>query len=211
MRRLLERLAGHPRARIYVISGRPLAYLEKWVRIPGVNLMGLHGWERPGVKPPAPEYRRWLEIKRSIHERFSAVPGVWVEDKGVVFAVHYRKATASETRMGRRLMLEILKTFEPAIHLIKGRMIWEFLPSFVDGKGAAAVRLMTGAPRQWVPIYAGDDESDEPAFAMVKHGVTVHVGGSRHTAANFRLRDAEEVKDFLSRLQGIMPGQPRAF
>ena len=128
-----------------------------------------------------------------------------------MFAVHYRKATASETRIGRKLMLEILKTLEPAIHLIKGRMIWEFLPSFVDKKGAATAKLLTRAARQWLPIYAGDDESDEPAFAMLKHGVTVHVGGSRHTAANFRLRDAEEVKDFLYRLQGIMPGLPRAF
>ena len=51
MRRLLERLAGYPRARVYVISGRPLAYLERWVSMPGVNLMGLHGWEKPGVKP----------------------------------------------------------------------------------------------------------------------------------------------------------------
>jgi trehalose 6-phosphate phosphatase len=53
-----------------------------------------------------------------------------------------------------------------------------------------------------LPIYVGDDASDEAAFAALPSGITVHVGSARHTAARYSLRDPGEVRSFLQRLEG---------
>jgi trehalose-phosphatase len=52
-----------------------------------------------------------------------------------------------------------------------------------------------------LPIYVGDDLTDEPAFVALRRGITVRVGNFSRTKARFRLRDPEEVCTFLKRME----------
>jgi trehalose-phosphatase len=56
-----------------------------------------------------------------------------------------------------------------------------------------------------VPLYVGDDETDEDAFrALADRGIGVVVGEEhRPTRARYALADPNQVKDFLNRLAGI--------
>ncbi len=203
LKRLLRRLVGCPRARVYVLSGRPLAYLRRRVDVPGVHLLGLHGWERQGVSLPAGERHRLLRAKQWLERRLPFAPGIELEDKGLGLAVHYRGAKPQAVRLARRATVEALHRFQPGLRLLEGREIWELLPRIIDGKGATTQRLLAKLPPRGLPICLGDDASDESAFAALRRGLTIHVGGRADTRARFWVRSPEEVREFLERLEAM--------
>jgi len=56
------------------------------------------------------------------------------------------------------------------------------------------------------PVYVGDDQGDEPAFAAVADGVTVRVGPDAClTRARYHLYSAKEVREFLQRMCQVGP------
>src|SRR5262249_22134773 len=68
MKRAIERLAVHPRVRVWMISSRRLADLRDRVRLRRVHYVGLHGWEEDGrLRVLAAETRRAVEkIKNNL-------------------------------------------------------------------------------------------------------------------------------------------------
>jgi trehalose-phosphatase len=61
--------------------------------------------------------------------------------------------------------------------------------------------LLKDLPRGALPIYLGDDTTDESAFAELRRGITVRVGGHRRTKARFYLRNPDEVMGFLETVE----------
>lgn len=203
-RQVLSRLARHRGSRVYIMSGRRLADLRRRVRIPGVRLLGLHGWERRGATLPPAQKRLMRQARLWLAERLPALPGIAVEDKGYALAVHYRGATLPAARVARQVMVVARDHFRPGLRLLKGRKIWELLPRAIVGKGRATLGLLEGLPADTLPIFIGDDTSDESAFAVLRHGLAVHVGGNTKTKAAFCLRDPGEVREFLERLEAVI-------
>lgn len=200
-RRVLRRLAGHQRLTLYVISGRPLAELQKLVPVPRVHLLGLHGWEGRAVPPLRKERRLLRRARQVFDQRLPHCPQIWLEDKGLSLAVHYRGASQSAIRLARPIVREVLKMLGPQIHMVRGRKVWELLPRQIEGKGGTVSALLSKLPKQALPVFVGDDVADESAFAVLRHGLTIHVGGNRRTQARFRLRNPKEVQAFLMKLQ----------
>ena len=117
-------------------------------------------------------------------------------------AIHFRKASAPVVRELRTKIRDIVETLGPeGLHVIEGSKVLELMPPEIRGKGAAVRRIASGFPRAWLPIYLGDDASDESAFAALPAGITIHVGRARDTAARYALRDPIEVRKFLERLE----------
>lgn len=198
-RRVLGRLARHARASVYVVSGRRAADVRKRVRVPGVCCVGLHGWERGKGKPRATATERFVQkLRREVEAKLSRVDGVWVEDKFISFAVHYRRATA---RQAGAILREIVAPFLSRIRVMNGKRVWEVLPLEVEGKGAAVRSLLAELKAPALPIYVGDDTTDEPAFEALSRGVTVRVGNPRGTKACYVLRNPGEVRGFLEKLE----------
>ena len=79
--------------------------------------------------------------------------------------------------------------------------MWEILPHQIDGKGSAIRGLLSQEPPSTLPIIVGDDLTDERAFAVLPCGQTVRVGKNLRTRARYLLRDPEEVKVFLQKLE----------
>jgi trehalose 6-phosphate phosphatase len=81
----------------------------------------------------------------------------------------------------------------------------EVAPVSIGDKGVA-VRKFLDEPgmRGALPIYFGDDFSDEPAFAAARKGISILVGKRRVTRAQFCLRGPAEVAAALSRMEEII-------
>jgi trehalose-phosphatase len=209
LRQLLRRLAHHTGITVHIISGRRWADLRKRIGVPGVRLMGLHGWEQRGAKLPAEQKELLLKAKQWLEDWLPASAGIHLEDKGGVLAIHYRGAEASEVRIARQVMQIARDQFKPGLRLLKGKKIWELLPAAIPGKGPITRYLLKAMPAGTLPIFIGDDTSDEAAFAALPHGLAVHVGNQAKTKTHFTVRNPDEVREFLERLETVVASRKR--
>ena len=81
-------------------------------------------------------------------------------------------------------------------------MVLELAPDASWNKGSAALWILNNLRGKYLPVYVGDDWTDENAFrALNKQGVTIRVGKSANTAAKYYLKNQREVSEFLKRLE----------
>lgn len=201
-RRLLRRLVRHQQVTLCFISGRSLDDLKGRARVPGALYFGLHGWERSdGQTPDLPSARRLRKGMQWLQEQVRDLPGIRVEDKMICFGVHYRTARNPAVNKAWTLVREVLDRLGPDFSLMTGKKIWEIYPKNMGSKGKTAKELLRRFPGRKLAIYAGDDTTDETAFALLRSGVTIRVGKFKQTKAKFFLRKPAEVLQFLQRLE----------
>ncbi|MGH9353191.1 MAG: trehalose-phosphatase [Terriglobia bacterium] len=208
-RRLLERLSRHPRVSLVFISGRRRVDLKRRVAVRGAAYFGLHGFEsRAGIRLSTAS-RRWLgRIRALVGKRIRGFRGVWLEDKRSSLALHYRNAPAGPAAKARAAVKQVLAAERAPLRVLQGKKILEMLPPEIEGKGAAASTLVRKLGRGVLPVYFGDDATDEMAFAalrkLARNGgpdpVTVHVGSGNQTEARYRVRTVGEVRIWLERV-----------
>lgn len=160
--RLSERFAV-----VAVVSGRPVQFLSAVLPpVPGLVLAGVYGMERSvgGDMTVSPEAAPWKELMAELVAlaHAQAPPGLEVEDKGLSFVLHSRKARstfdwaqrwASEQARAHGLVAQ------------PGRCAVELLPPVQTGKGAVVTELAVGDG----PVcFLGDDTGDLSAFAVLK-------------------------------------------
>jgi len=197
-RRVLRRLAIRPGVRVSVISGRGQEDLRRLVRVPGVHYLGSHGMgDRvlDGATKAALE-----EARKDLIGRLNGSAHLFIEDKEASFAVHYRGADSRVLRNADSSLREAIASRAGELRILQGDHAWEVLPREVGGKGAAALKYWRSL-RGALPVYVGNDGTDEPAFEALSSGVTVRVGPARASKAHFQLRDPDEVRVFLEKLE----------
>lgn len=203
-RRVLRRLARNPRAGVWVVSGRRRDELRKRLRLDEVRYLGLYGWEN-GVRLSLPvAVRNSLRRARiELSERLSRYPSVLIEDKKLSITIHHPSQSAHTPHDPiASVVQEISGHSQKHLKLIENLRGWELIPLACPGKGIGVVKeLAKCAPRNALPVYFGDDLSDEPAFTALPRGLTVLVGDPRKTRARFRLRSPQEVSQALYRLE----------
>jgi trehalose-phosphatase len=200
-RGLLGQLASRRRLDVYVISGRGFSDLGSLVQVPGIRLRGLYGWEGRGFPPMRKERKLVQQAKRLLAARLAEMTRIRLEDKNLGLAVHYRGALPADARAARSIVRGVWDHFKPQLCLLEGKKVWELFPTAVGGKGLAVRRLLAKRRQPTLPIFVGDDATDESAFAALPRGITVHVGSTRRTQARFYLRSPGEVLTFLQRLE----------
>jgi trehalose-phosphatase len=202
MRRMLAGLAEHPRVDVCVISGRNQSDVRSRVRIPKVRCLGLHGWEGRGDEAIPAETREILEsLKPMLRQALQREPQVWLEDKGMVIAVHYAYASPSGVERARSVVMGAVAPWNGRFRTVAGERQVEIAPTEVGDKGAAALREWQALGRRSLPIFIGDDVVDEPAFEALASGITIRVSRTAATAAHFRVAGVRQVQAFLHRLQ----------
>jgi trehalose 6-phosphate phosphatase len=105
-----------------------------------------------------------------------AHPGVLIEEKKHSIVAHYRLAPAAEPA-ARRIADALAAGEADRFHVLPARMAYEICSREVS-KAAVMRRLMTIAPFSGrLPVFVGDDVSDEPAIAAAKQagGLGLHV------------------------------------
>jgi trehalose 6-phosphate phosphatase len=175
-----------------------------------LSAAGLHGLERrnlcSGVVRAEPD-PGVMAAPRAALDRFARDhEGVLLEDKDLTLALHYRNAPqwADEAR---RLVRAAAAASGGALVLLEGKMVLELKPPDAD-KGQAIAAFMEEPPfRGRLPVFAGDDVTDEAGFAAINRlgGVSVRIGAeARATAAHYGRRDVSSVQDWLSGLLGAI-------
>jgi len=201
IRQALAALARSPRFRVWVISGRRLADVRARVRLPGIRYLGLHGWEGRGVAL-GDETRRGLKgLLAGLEAALSDVPGLWIEDKEYAFAIHHAGVQEADAVRARSILNGLIQPYSEYFHIECGRNVWEVLPRELEDKGAAVKQQLALLRGRSLPVYVGDDQVDEPAFAALRAGVTVRVGPPCRSQARYRLSGVTEVGTFIQRLR----------
>jgi len=201
-RAVLRRLAMHRRVHVAIVSGRRRKELAKLLRAPSVEFLGLYGWENMDKAVLSPRTRSSLsEVRKAFAGLSKEMAGIFVEDKDISVAVHFRNASAAIQRRAHERVLKIVRQFRADVHILGSNSVWDVVPKEVRGKGAAMRSTLAVVRKPFLAIYAGDDITDEPAFKVLSGGITVLVGEPRKTHARFRLRDSLEVYTFLRLLE----------
>lgn len=216
-KRLLRSLAAQPRFTLGVISGRALTDLKEKVGVGGIIYAGNHGLEIEGpgisfVNPLAEELKPILRIMHYVLSQvLGTIRGVFVEDKDLSLSVHYRLAEEHRAREIERIVRQVVGGAEAAgqARITSGKKVYEVRPAVNWDKGKAIKLLMKkygkgGRNSGLVPIYLGDDFTDDDGFRVIENygnGISVFVGeGGKQSAASYFLKSPEEVTIFLGML-----------
>ncbi len=214
MKSVVRKLSGNPGCRVAIISGRSLRDLKQRVGLSSVIYAGCHGMELEGqgIKWKHRVPGKWplllKEIRRKLMRRFSAIRGILVENKRLTLAVHYRMVSGKNIPRACRILGSLLERYVVLddLRLIPGKKVIEIIPPVDWNKGKCVTwlldRLHDGRKtRDLIPVYIGDDVTDEDAFISLRgKGVTILVGKRRETAAHYCLKNPEEVLDLLKRI-----------
>jgi len=217
IRNELERLAGLPGCRVAILSGRSLADLKERTPAGNICLGGSHGLHISGcgldfVHPAAEETETLVaKIRRSLAKEIEPIDGAWIENKGLTFALHYRRAGRTQAESARKAFRRAVERNpeKGRLAVLRGKKVLELLPGVSWDKGKAALFITDSLSRGSMPLYVGDDTTDETAFRELKaRGITVRVGKSKRTAARYYLRSQREVLRLLSEVGMVAAGNP---
>ena len=200
-RRLLRRVSTlYP---CVVITGRAKADAVGRLRnIEVCRVVGNHGAEpSPDAKAMRRRVLQWLPV---LTARLSRRQGVFIEDKGLSVAVHYRQAR--KRNLTRRAVLSVAKSLKD-VRLVGGKLVVNFLVPDAPHKGLALERERVHFACDTV-IYVGDDETDEDVFQIDRPGqvLSIRVGRKRTSAAPYYLRNQAEVDRLLETLVAVRGG-----
>lgn len=200
---LLEKLNALPGTAVAIISGRAMGDLRNRIPCEGIVLFGNHGLECLGLAPlisvPEKELRAMMaSLEVTLQRALSRFTGVLIENKGPIISVHYRQAVDEE---GIRKAAIAASAGTTGLLVAEGKKVLEFRPDLPINKGTAVRTLVQQMEercgRPLLALYAGDDTTDEDAFAQLEVGVTILVGDERHTRARYRLEGPSELRRFL--------------
>ena len=191
---LRERLDG----RLAIVSGRSIETLRA-LGFADFLLAGTHGLEfaRPGGAIAAPARLAAIDDAEAAFNAFAAdKPGVLVERKSISVGLHYRGAPAWQDAAHA---LARQWADQDGLALQQGKMLYELRPGGAD-KGSAVHALMAQGPMAGgVPVFIGDDVTDEEGFAAAAElgGFGILVGPSRKTRAAYNLEQVAAVRHYL--------------
>ena len=212
-RRSLEELVENERFVVGVVSGRELAELEGLVAIPGLIYAGNHGLEMRGlgmdfVHPEALGFIELLaEIAGVLERELKDVPKVLVHDKKLTLSVHLRNVLDSYVRKVDRTVTSVVEAYasDGQVKITRGKKVLEVRPNISWGKGEAIEKIRQDCGDSPVPMFFGDDQTDEDGFAVVQNanGIAVYIGPPRQeTKALHQLESPAEVAQVLALLAG---------
>ena len=202
LRQTLLRLQDGLDGALALVSGRTIDALDDLFWPLKFDLAGLHGNE---LRTSDGRVRRARACPGLAEVRAEAIglslrhPGSVVEHKGAGIALHWRGAPAAEEAM--RALAERALARLDGYRLQPGHCVLELLRGDAD-KGSAILELLEAPPfRGRVPVFAGDDLTDEAGFRAVnaRGGLGVLVGARRDSAARHALRDPAQVRAWLDR------------
>lgn len=215
---VLRALVRDPKCTVAIVSGRTVEDLDRMLSVEGLSLAGLHGleirfsdgsgfiWEKSKEAEAAIK-----EIKRKTIRELGCERGLYIEDKRLTLALHYRLLPREKVKGVTERFVEIAEDYlsKNDLEIMRGVEVLEVRPrGWHKGKalGEFFKRFLSG-DRNILPLYVGDDLTDEDAFLYLKGwGITARVlrDPYERTAAKYCLQDTSEVLEFLSWIRGVI-------
>ena len=181
-----------------IVSGRRLSDLDDFLRPLKLPSAAEHGAQRRladgqvhSIAPPDLQYAIKAAVALAIQH-----PRLRVEIKNAAVALHYRQAPELQS-LCRQVMTDAVAASSD-VELLSGKYVFEFKPARVS-KGTAIAAFMREAPFAGrVPLFAGDDVTDEAGFAAVQSlgGAGIKVGDGE-TLAHYRCASPAAFRQWL--------------
>ncbi|NMI01711.1 trehalose-phosphatase [Pseudonocardia acidicola] len=203
---------------VCVVSGRDRPVVQQLMGIDDLVVAGSHGFDIWSPKEGTIQHDAasgFEDLIEKVTDRLRAeagsIPGVVIEPKRASVAVHYRLVDPQEHDRIRATVDALLAQYRGQLKVTPGKMVYELQPKIDWNKGRAVLYLLSrlglDSP-DVVPVYLGDDITDEDAFRALRgRGISIIVGhaddpevGDRATAADFVLESTTEVERLLSTL-----------
>lgn len=212
-RRVVSELATQ--CPVAIVSGRDRSDVQSLVAIDNISFVGSHGFDivgPDGKEKPHPESIGLPpildDLENTLQRRLHGVPGVRSQRKKYSLSVHYRGVPDNRVSEVERIVDEEIAA-RKELRKTHGKKVFEIQPQIDWHKGKAVLYLLEllglDGP-DGVPIYVGDDITDENAFLAIRErGIGVHVkDGVETTAAHYALENTDEVRRFLQALTNIL-------
>ncbi|KAL2336168.1 hypothetical protein Fmac_010614 [Flemingia macrophylla] len=148
------------------------------------------------------------EIIKVLKEKTTRIKGSIIEDNMFCVTIHYRRVKNDEdVDVLREIVKSIMKGY-PNFNISGGRKVMEIRPNVNWDKGRAVGYLLESLgfdnSNNVLPMYLGDDKTDEDAFKVIRQigrGFPIIVSSiAKDTEASYSLRDPADVLTFLIRL-----------
>jgi alpha,alpha-trehalose-phosphate synthase [UDP-forming]/trehalose-phosphatase len=197
---LIKRLKKH--MPIAVISGRSMMDIRERISVKGIIYAGNHGaeiWDgkKTVINQQSLSNNHLLsEFLYKLKKELSHIYGVLIEDKGITASIHFRRMKTKNIPEFFDIFSKISENYKNSFRITPGKKVFEIRPIDAWNKGEAVEWIMENMGSRKVPIYLGDDTTDEDAYKVISgKGISICIGGSSET--EYYLKNQEEVKDFL--------------
>lgn len=206
------------RCPVCVVSGRDRQVVQELMGLDDLIVAGSHGFDiwspdEGKIQHDAGEGTGELldEVKARLQQDIEPFEGAAVEPTKASVAVHYRLVSEENRPKIKEIVDAVLDEHPDDLKVTPGKMVYEIQPNIDWDKGKAVLYLLGALDLDRddvVPMYLGDDLTDEHAFeALAGRGIGIFVGraddpetAGRTTAADYSLHTFEEVERFLDTL-----------
>jgi trehalose 6-phosphate phosphatase len=198
---------------VAIVTGRDKEDVEKMVGLDELIYAGSHGYiitgpnglfmEHPDSEKILPKLD---EIEKIAEEKLKEkTEGTQIDRKRYAIGLHFRNARPEDEKVVYEIVEEILEKF-PGHKKGEGKKIVEIKPDIDWHKGKAVEWIMDALKLSErddvIPVFIGDDVTDEDAFEALKgKGIGILVGGhGQKTAAEYALKNVYQVREFFGKL-----------
>jgi trehalose 6-phosphate phosphatase len=210
-REAVLRLLALPNTRVALVSGRSLESLEQVAGLPdNALLIGSHGIEIRLDSPDdafelEPHEQEAVEVLNEVlGEVADSFDDVWLEEKPAGFALHTRLASDHNSRVAHLVALSEAQAEVDDLKIRAGKNVLEFaVRSTTKGEAVEHLRRYTRAD---AVFFAGDDVTDEDAFAALSAGDVGVKCGPGATLAEHRVAGPPDMAQVLSLLATYREG-----
>ncbi|KAF8103544.1 hypothetical protein N665_0188s0475 [Sinapis alba] len=206
-----------------IVTGRSIDKVRSFVKLNEIYYAGSHGMDIEGptneyaygdesnqgvLFQPAREFVPMIEkVFKILEEKTKWIPGAMVENNKFCLSVHFRRVDEKRWTGLAEQVKSVLIDY-PQLKLTQGRKVLEIRPTIKWDKGQALIFLLKSLgfekSEDVVPVYIGDDVTDEDAFKVLRergHGFGILVSKvPKETNASYSLEDPSQVNEFLKRL-----------
>jgi len=203
---LLKVFMDSGQTRVIIITGRSYLDMDRFFGNFPVEIIAEHGamkkvngkWEMLSK-----EMITWKKnISLLFHQIGETCPGSFIEEKEFSIAWHYRNADPILShKLSRDLIDKLdLNNYSGEYKILDGHKLIEVMSKNI-GKGNEVETIIKKNDYDFI-LSIGDDKTDEDMFqklSSIEKGYTIKVGEGL-TQAKYRLKNVEEVLQFLKQL-----------
>ena len=216
VRERLHTFGRSERAVAGIVSGRALDDLVGRIAVEGLWYVGNHGFE---IRAPDGATTRFFEsgdvdlltrVRDELAAETVALPGIFLEHKGPIVAVHYRQVAPERIEELERTFCRVMERYRQRLMIAHGNYLFEARVRGTRNKGTAVRLIRKQLPAGSLVVYFGDDLTDRDAFRELRAtGISVEVGGSDSALAHYTLQDPTSVHAVLDRILEVLDSRGR--
>lgn len=213
---VLQKLTRLPQTRVIIITGRSLEDIRRLISLDNILFATNHGFHtyQDGIEWVHPEARiaspKFLKLQEFLEQSLDQFREAFIENKQFTLSIHYRNVPVREKPSIKEVIRTTIREFDPTLIITQGKEVLEVRPRIEWGKGHAVLDMLQNSKPGALPVYIGDDTTDEQAFQSLQSiGLTIRVGENPYTEAQYFVCDVKEVLDILRLILTVRSHPPK--